>query len=117
MKFLLLFKLLFLFISCNTESDFVSPSNNINILSTAKFNVYPQNSGRIIDQFSCVGWSELIGCPLTLKNYHNKSKVQLTAIPSENFKFLKWSGDINSSDNPIQIVINSDIKITAEFYQ
>tara|TARA_Y100000768_G_C23952681_1_gene671054 strand:- start:1024 stop:1377 length:354 start_codon:yes stop_codon:yes gene_type:complete len=117
MKLLFFFSILFLFFSCDSDLDIAKPSNKLNNLSSAEFNVYPINSGRIIDQFSCTGWSELIGCPLSLKNYHNKSNIELTAIPSGNYKFLRWSGDINSSDNPILIVINSDIKITAEFYE
>ena len=116
MKLLLFFAFFFLFTSCDSESDIAKPFNNQDRLSSARFNVYPLNSGRIIDQFSCTGWSELLGCPLSLKNYHNKSNIELTAIPSGNYKFLRWSGDINSFDNPIEIVINSDIKITAEFY-
>ena len=117
MKLLFFFSIPLLFFSCDSDLEFVKTSNKLNNLSSAEFNVYPINSGRIIDQFSCIGWSELIGCPLSLKNYHNKSNIELTAIPSGNYKFLRWSGDINSSDNPILIVINSDIKITAEFYE
>ncbi len=117
MKYILLSCTFFFFISCSSELEVIQPSDNLNKLSSARFNVYPLNSGRIIDQFSCVGWSELVGCPLSLKEYHNKSNIELTAIPSGNYKFLRWSGDINSSDNPIYIVINSDIKITAEFYE
>ena len=107
----------FFFISCSIDIDSIKPSSDLKRTSVVEFGVFPQNSGRIIDQFSCVGWNELIGCPLSLESYHNNSNVELTAIPSGNFKFLRWTGDIESTDNPIRIVINADIKIVAEFYE
>ena len=105
------------FISCSRDVDFIKPSSDLKKISVIEFDVFPQNSGRIIDQFSCVGWNELIGCPLSLESYYNNSNVELTAIPSGNFKFLRWTGDIESTDNPLRIVINADIKIVAEFYE
>ena len=105
------------FISCSIDVDSTKPRTDLNKTSVVEFGVFPQNSGRIIDQFSCVGWNELIGCPLSLESYYNNSNVELTAIPSGNFKFLRWTGDIESTDNPLRIVINADIKIVAEFYE
>ena len=105
------------FVSCSIDVDSINSSSDLKKTSVVEFDVFPQNSGRIIDQFSCVGWNELIGCPLSLESYHNNSNVELTAIPSGNFKFQRWTGDIESTDNPLRIVINADIKIVAEFYE
>ena len=76
------------FVSCSIDVDSIKSSSDLKKTSVIEFDVFPQNSGRIIDQFSCVGWNELIGCPLSLESYHNNSNVELTAIPTGNFKFF-----------------------------
>lgn len=37
------------------------------------------------------------------------------ASPANGWEFDSWSGDINSTENPYQITINSDMEITANF--
>ena len=41
--------------------------------------------------------------------------ITLTAIPAENFSFNAWSGDINSTENPISITMDSNKEIHALF--
>jgi len=43
------------------------------------------------------------------------TEVAITAIPNNRYRFLGWSGDVSSAENPITITINSDISITANF--
>jgi poly(beta-D-mannuronate) lyase len=47
--------------------------------------------------------------------YELGSEVQLTAVPNEGSTFDSWSGDINSSDNPLTIIVDGSIQITANF--
>ena len=49
-------------------------------------------------------------------NYFNGEEVSLTAVTENDFLFYNWSGDIASSeDNPIQVTVNSDLNIVANF--
>ena len=41
--------------------------------------------------------------------------VTLTAVANSGWVFSSWSGDINTTENPISIVIDSDITIIANF--
>jgi subtilisin family serine protease len=41
--------------------------------------------------------------------------VQLTAIPDAHYVFAGWSGSLISSDNPLQILVVSNINLTANF--
>ncbi len=52
--------------------------------------------------------------PFALSFYKN-SMVTLTATPDENYIFTGWSGDINSTDNPVHITMNRSKSITANF--
>ena len=47
--------------------------------------------------------------------YESGTSVKLTALPSEEWVFVGWSGDIESTDNPIQISIGESKNITATF--
>jgi len=47
--------------------------------------------------------------------YPSGSKVRLTAIPSAGAVFLNWSGDLNSTDNPIEVSVSKAISLKATF--
>tara|TARA_X000000368_G_scaffold133962_1_gene105145 strand:- start:369 stop:2285 length:1917 start_codon:yes stop_codon:yes gene_type:complete len=49
-------------------------------------------------------------------DYNSGSVVELTAVPDNGWSFLKWSGDINSFENPTEITISDSKTIKAEFY-
>lgn len=48
--------------------------------------------------------------------YDQGTEITIKAIPATDFDFKKWSGDITSNKSTITITLNSDMKITAEFY-
>ncbi len=53
-----------------------------------------------------------------LINYAFNETVTLTAIPADNETlFIKWTGDLNSTDNPINITMNTSKNVTAHFNQ
>jgi len=49
--------------------------------------------------------------------YNAGTQVELTAVAGEGSRFSAWSGDINSTDNPATITMNSDLNIVATFVQ
>ncbi|MBN09012.1 MAG: hypothetical protein CMC79_01375, partial [Flavobacteriaceae bacterium] len=49
--------------------------------------------------------------------YNSGSVVKLTATPQEGYSFSGWTGDLVSSENPVEIDINSPKQITANFEQ
>jgi hypothetical protein len=47
--------------------------------------------------------------------FYDGTVVELTAIPDEGFKFINWSGDIASTNNPVSVTFNSNKSVTANF--
>jgi hypothetical protein len=48
-------------------------------------------------------------------DYNSGTTVKLTAQATDGWKFLEWRGDIESTDNPIQILISESKTVTATF--
>ena len=44
-------------------------------------------------------------------------QFDLNAIPDQGWKFQGWTGDIQSTENPLTITVSSDLNITAKFVQ
>jgi hypothetical protein len=47
--------------------------------------------------------------------FQNDALVRVEAMPASGYNFNNWSGDLNSTNNPITILINCNKKITANF--
>tara|TARA_B100000287_G_C20661104_1_gene790176 strand:+ start:1765 stop:2109 length:345 start_codon:yes stop_codon:yes gene_type:complete len=73
------------------------------------------NNGVITDRYSCLGWSEIMGCELNSKNYLEGTNIEVWAIPNEGYKFIGWSGSYNSQENPLIVTVDSDKEIIAMF--
>ena len=67
-------------------------------------NISPQNAGDVNIN------------PL-LNDYPENTEVQLTALPKEGYIFSNWSGDVNSVQNPISVIMDADKNITAYFVE
>lgn len=50
-------------------------------------------------------------------NYNPGTRVQVTATPADGWKFISWSGGVYGMSNPDSVTINSNISITANFYE
>lgn len=48
-------------------------------------------------------------------SYDYGSTVRLTGIPSNGWEFKEWGGDLNSTENPIEITIEDEKEVTAIF--
>lgn len=47
--------------------------------------------------------------------YEEGEQIEVTATAAEGWTFTGWSGDISSSDNPLNFTINQDTDLTASF--
>ena len=48
-------------------------------------------------------------------DYAGGSTVVLNAAPDPNYQFVDWEGSVTSSANPLSVVINGDMTLTARF--
>jgi hypothetical protein len=48
-------------------------------------------------------------------DYNSGTIVELTAEPTGDWEFVEWSGDITSTENPVQITINESKKVKVKF--
>lgn len=53
--------------------------------------------------------------PLKVTEYDSETQVQLTAVADDNYLFSSWSGDIESTDNPVTIEMDAPKTITVTF--
>lgn len=49
------------------------------------------------------------------KDYAYETVVELTANPSEGWEFARWEGDLEGTDNPTQITIDTEKEVKAVF--
>ncbi len=47
--------------------------------------------------------------------YDSNTVVQLTATPDHGYRFLRWSGDVSGTDNPMNVTVTGTLYITAEY--
>ncbi len=47
--------------------------------------------------------------------YDSNSTVQLTATPATGYHFTGWSGDLNGTTNPVNVIMDANKNITASF--
>ena len=59
--------------------------------------------------------SEKVIQPGLATDYNSGTIVELTAIPTGNWEFVEWSGDITSTENPVQITIDGTKTVKAKF--
>ena len=52
----------------------------------------------------------------TPNSYNSGTVVSLKAVPENGWSFLKWSGDVLSFENPIEITVDTSKNIKAEFF-
>jgi uncharacterized repeat protein (TIGR02543 family) len=51
------------------------------------------------------------------ETYEIHSEVMLTAKPNNNYEFINWTGDVQSTDTTIIVVMDSAINLTANYRQ
>ena len=58
---------------------------------------------------------EIILAKSSSKDYESGTTVELTAVPKDQWKFVGWSGDYESTQNPIQVEMKKAMSLTATF--
>ena len=67
------------------------------------FFVIPENAGSILydgDESVIIG-----------------TNIKIEAVSNPSYEFVRWSGDIDGSNNPIDIIANSNLNVVAEFQE
>jgi hypothetical protein len=49
--------------------------------------------------------------------YEHGTRVQLTAVPAEGWRFSHWEGDLEGSDNPATVIVDEEKSVIAVFEQ
>lgn len=94
------------FIACSDSStgpDTNNEDNNNSETSTysVSVDVTPSDAGTIT--------------PSADDTYEEGEEIELQADPSDEYLFSEWTGDIESSDNPISLTVDQDYNLTANF--
>ena len=107
--------LILFLLSCSEIDDYSSP------IKKFKHNEFfisfdPTNNGGIItDRNSCLGWTEIMGCPIESKKYLKGTTIEVWAMPFDGYKFVGWSGSYDSTKNPLLITVDSEKEVIAIF--
>lgn len=89
----------------------ITVNQNLELEAVFKKKTYPlslsiSGSGNVTEELLVQG---------TITNYNSGSIVRLTAVPEEKWVFDSWKGDIESSQNPIDLDINGPMEVEAVF--
>ena len=82
--------LILFFLSCSDEE-----------LVSLSFFVIPENAGSIVYDGN--------------NSVELGTNIKIEAVSNSPYEFVRWSGDLDGSNNPIDIVVSSDLNIVAEF--
>ena len=52
-----------------------------------------------------------------LGTYEDGASAELTAVANEHYEFVNWTGDVNSTENPLNITVDGNKNITANFQE
>jgi hypothetical protein len=89
-------------------------------IGTYETTVYLTDSGdlSVSDEFFSITGTATNGAIQGLTDgdlYAGGSTVSLTAVPDAGYGFTGWSGAVTSTDNPLNLLVDSDKAITANF--
>jgi len=83
--------------------------------------VYAQTSPPANDVYTLTLTTNATGCSATANlnqtTYQYNETVQLTPVAAPGYTFSSWSGDVNSTDNPLTVYMVANITINALFTQ
>tara|TARA_B100000941_G_scaffold197011_1_gene142838 strand:- start:370 stop:1536 length:1167 start_codon:yes stop_codon:yes gene_type:complete len=86
------------FISCSDKE-----LSNLSELVSLSFFVIPENAGSILYNGN--------------ESVEIGTNIKLEAVSNPPYEFVRWSGDIEGTNNPIDITANSNLNVVAEFQE
>jgi hypothetical protein len=96
--------------------------NGVSVSANANYDVTMSKNMDLVANFSNDSYTLTVGGVNgsvaknpNLTSYAYGSSVQLTATPNVGFVFDSWNGDASGSANPLNVTMNSDLDITANF--
>ena len=98
--------------STPSQTRVLSPTNPPTHTLASKPSVTPVSKPKHTLTVNVVGEGTVL--PIS-GSYDAGSTVTLTAKPETGWKFVGWSGDITSTDNPLDVTITKNMTITALF--
>lgn len=108
-KHFLILYIITLFLSCSSgdsmQTDVTLPGNS-NEDQTFTITITVQGEGTVLQE----GNNAVTG-----SSYIDGTRVRLTAIPSEGWMFTRWQEDLELTENPTEVVMNSSKRIIALF--
>mgnify|MGYP001626249632 FL=1 len=66
----------------------------------------PPQGGSVVDENGTV---------VTSRSLLSGTSIRLWAKPAGGYKFVKWSGDAGGTGNPVEVLVNGNKSVTAEF--
>lgn len=90
----------------SVEQQFPQPSNLQNFILTIN---QPQGNGKVSIQGGEISTYPYQGA------FPTNATVRLQATPAPGWQFVGWLGDLTGSTNPVDVVVDRNLNITAEF--
>jgi surface protein len=89
----------------NAEGEVTSGDNTLRTLDQFDISIEIEGEGDVT--------IEVIQAKTT--THEEGTILKLTAIPSSSWRFDSWSGDLSGNQNPLEIIVNSNLQLTAVF--
>jgi hypothetical protein len=101
----------------NWTGDVTGSSNPISVIMNGNKSVTAVFALTVVSNFT-LNITSLNGTVTRVpdqSSYDSSSTVQLTAVPASGYHFVNWSGDISGSSNPVDVVMDGNKNITANY--
>lgn len=103
------------FVNWSGDVNFLSPS--INVLVNSDLNItanFTLTTHTVVLSVNPEGAGSVAVAPVQ-QTYTYGSTITLTAQPSEGYWFVGWTGDIENTENPVNVVVKNNLNIVANF--
>jgi len=95
--------------------DIEATQNPINITLTSEKNITANFAKKKFTLTTSKEGEGSVSVDPEAETYEFNTSITLTATPAEGWSFSKWTGDIESEDNPLNIKIDDNITVKAVF--
>ena len=98
----------------NWSDDITSTDNPVSVTITGNISI-TANFAQDEHTLSVVSDNGIVTKNPDQATYHLNDVVQLTADPDAGYHFVNWSGNVTSTDNPVNVTITGDMSVTANY--